>query len=174
MIVKEVNTENPELHWEFVNCIDKICLDLGCGRWEHIEYRDPNWPTTPEWLIMNGAKEVYAFDMDEREIVWYKENISTKYKITPLLKQIQNVQDIRVIMSEYNPEMIKCDIEGAEKFFLELTDSEFCTISSYAIETHSEELHEAFINRFTNLGYTIIAQIDLIHAKPMRVLFAEK
>lgn len=174
MILKDVETENPSLHWEFVNCKNKICIDLGCGRWEHIEYRDPNWPTTPEWLIINGAKEVYAFDMDEREIEWYKENISNKYRIFPFFKEIKDVQDIRNIISEYKPDMIKCDIEGAEIFLLELTDDEFCSITSYAIETHSEELHEAFINKFTNLGYTVIAQIDLIHAKPMKVLFAEK
>jgi hypothetical protein len=174
MIIREVDSENPNLHWEFVNCMDKICLDLGCGRWESVEYRDPNWPTTPEWLILNGATKVYAIDIDENEINWYKDNVSNVYNVIPICRRISTVDDIRDILNTFKPKMVKCDIEGAESVFLELTDDEFCYIEHYALETHSDELHKLFIDKFTSLGYDIIAEIDLKHARPMKVLFAEK
>jgi|LakMenEpi03Aug12_release.lakeMendotaPanAssembly.Ray.scaffolds.fasta_scaffold364751_2 hypothetical protein len=174
MILKETDSENPNLHWEFVKCKDRVCLDLGCGRWESVEYRDPNWPTTPEWLIQNGAKKVYAFDLDENEINWYNENICKDSNISAFTLNVSSVNDIRNIINEYKPEMIKCDIEGFEYVLLELTDEEFSSIRHYALETHSDDLYKKFVEKFTNLGYDIIASIDLIHARPMKALFAEK
>lgn len=174
MITEQTNSENPSLHWKYINCNGRVALDLGCGRWEKVEYRDPTWATTPEYLIQKGATKVYAFDIDPEEINWYTNHVATKMAVFPELMTISTVADIRSIMKKYEPKAVKCDIEGAERVFLELTNEEFCSIDHYALETHSMELYDAFVQRFNALNYEIVAVIDLVHAPPMKAIFAEK
>jgi len=174
MIIKDVNVENPELHWEYIKCKDQIVLDLGCGRWEKVEKRDPSWLTTPEFLISRGAKSVYAFDCDSEEIEWFNKNITDTMNVTAIHKCINNADDIVEIYNKYNPTVVKCDIESNEKFFMEINDEIFSSVKFYAIETHTNDLYNIFIDRFNNLGYNIIASINLVHAPPMKAIFAEK
>ena len=173
-ILKEVSSENPNLHWEFIECKDVVAVDLGCGRWGKVEYRDPSWPTTPEYLIQKGASHVYAFDIDPVEIDWYTANISTKMNVTAYCKAINTVDDVREILTTLKPKSIKIDIEGYEQAFLQLTDEEFCSIDFYAVETHSDALSEQFSQKFEKLNYEVVAIIDLIHARPMKAFFAKK
>ena len=174
MIHEKTDSEEPSLHWGHIKCKDKVAIDLGCGRWETVEYRDPSWPTTPEWLIELGASKVIAFDIDANEIDWYNENIAPKMPVTAVNASIKSVESIRDILNTYKPKVVKCDIEGYEALFLELTDEEFTSIDFYALETHSDDLYNAFVNKFNTLGYEIIATVDLVHAPPMKALFAEK
>ena len=59
-------------------------------------------------------------------------------------------------------------------YFSRLSDEEFCSIDHYALETHSTAIYDAFVQRFNDLNYEIIAVIDLVHAPPMKAIFAEK
>lgn len=174
MITTKTDSENPSEHWGFIECEGKVALDLGCGRWEHIEYRDPSWPTTPEWLLIKGASEVHAYDVDPAEVDWYNTVLSPTKNITAYHKGIMGVNDLREILQTHYPKVIKCDIEGYESAFLELTDEEFLSIDYYALETHSDELYDKFVERFTLLGYEIVATVELTHAPPMKALFAKK
>lgn len=174
MITKQTNSENPSEHWGFIECEGKVALDLGCGRWEHVEYRDPSWPTTPEWLLIQGASEVHAYDIDLNEVNWYNTTLSPTKNITAYHKGIEKVDDLREILQLHNPKVVKCDIEGYESTFLELTDEEFSSIDQYALETHSDDLYNRFTERFKSLGYEIIATVELTHAPPMKALFAKK
>lgn len=173
MIIKQTGSEHPNEHWEFIECENKIAIDLGCGRWEQHEYRDPSWPTTPEWLLLKGAAEVHAYDIDPAEVDWYNNTLAKK-GITAYHKAIMTVEDLRAILEAHKPSVVKCDIEGYESTFLQLTDEEFSSIDFYALETHSDELYNNFISKFTLLNYTVIACVDLIHARPMKALFAKK
>ncbi len=174
MIHEQTNSEKPSLHWGHIKCKGKVAIDLGCGRWESVEYRDPSWPTTPEWLVELGASKVIAFDIDANEINWYNENIAPKIPVTAIHASIDSVQVLRDIIHTYQPKVVKCDIEGYERVFLELSDEEFTSIDFYALETHSDDLYNSFIEKFNHLGYEIIAVVDLVHAPPMKALFAEK
>jgi len=174
MIEKDCSTENPREHWEFIECKNKVALDLGCGRWESVEYRDPDWYTTPDWLVSKGASHVYAYDIDSKEIEWYNNNVTPYSPVTAIHRKIDTVDTLREILNTHNPKVVKCDIEGAEVTFLELTDEEFSRIEFYALETHSNELYDSFMNKFKTLQYEIIAVLDLTHAKPMKAIFAKK
>lgn len=170
----ECSVENPSEHWAFIECEGKIAIDLGCGRWEHVEYRDPSWPTTPEWLLLKGAAYVHAYDIDKREVDWYNSTLSPIKNITAYEKSINTVDDIREILKSHNPKVVKCDIEHYEAAFLGLTDEEFSSIDFYAIETHSDQLYNSFIEKFSLLNYELIAIVDLVHARPMKAIFARK
>lgn len=173
--LEEIDSEKPDLHWKYIECKNQIAVDLGCGRWEHIEHRDPSWLTTPEYLLQLGASSVYAFDTDQNEINWYTENVCPNHSnLQAFHGHIDSVDKIRQIYKKCNPDVIKCDIEHNETFILELTDSEFSIVQFYAIETHSDDLYNRFIERFSKLGYAIVALIDLVHARPMKVIFAKK
>lgn len=173
MVVKEVNNENPGEHWEYIECNNSCVLDMGCGRWEHVEYRDQTWPTTPEFLIQKGADVVIAIDSDCKETQWLKANVCTRMNVKTICSEINSTSFIRELLSVYKPDVIKCDIEGGEVFLLDLSDSEFETVNFYAIETHSDYLFDRFFNRFCELGYNITAAINLVHASPCKVLFAK-
>ena len=174
IITRQTNSENPSEHWEFIECNGGIAVDLGCGRWEHIEFRDPSWPTTPEWLLIKGASEVHAYDIDQAEVDWYNTQLSPTKKITAYCKGIVTVDDVRSILQAHNPKIIKCDIEHYEAAFLDLIDEEFSSVDLYALETHSDALYDAFIAKFNSLNYEIIATVELTHAPPMKALFAKK
>ena len=174
MIEKRVAVENPDLHWEFIKCDGVVAVDLGCGRWEKVEFRDQKWRTTPEYLIHKGASHVYAYDINAKEIEWFKENVTPKMNVTPVCEGVRSVADVRRIYASRQPKMVKCDIERGEVHILELTDEEFLSVDFYAVETHTDKLFASFRDRFIKLGYKIIAVIILTHAPPMRAIFAEK
>jgi hypothetical protein len=172
-ITKEVNTENPEEHWEFIECKNQVAIDLGCGRWEHVEFRDQSWPTTPEWLLIKGASEVHAYDIIPSEVEWYNTVLAPTKKITAYTKNINSVNSIREILNAHKPTVVKSDIEHMEKYFLELSDEEFSSVKFFAVETHTEQLYNEFIDRFNKLNYNVVATIVLTHAFPMKVIFAK-
>jgi hypothetical protein len=173
VIFKEVDTEEPARHWEFIKCAGQVTLDLGCGRWERVEHRDQSWPTTPEYLVQLGAKEVHAYDADDVETQWYRENVSPNMPVFPYTVMFHTVDQLREVLTKHSPTVVKCDIEGAERLFLQLSDEEFTRVKFYAVEVHSVELLRAFTEKFTSLGYNIIANIALVHAPPMVAIFAE-
>jgi hypothetical protein len=174
MEIRTYDTEHPAEHWEFIECNGKVAIDLGCGRWEKVEKRDPSWPTTPEWLVQRGASHVYAFDIDSEEVEWYNNNIDTEQPITTINQGIFSVGDVRNIWNTYHPKIVKCDIEHFESNILELTDEEFSVIDLWAIETHSDELEQGFKGKFERCKYELFGYINLTHAPHVRVLFARK
>lgn len=169
-----ISTENPFEHWQFIECSEDVVIDLGCGRWEKIELRDPSWPTTPEFLVSKGAKNVYAIDNDPDEISWFNQHLNDSTQITPICMNISTTDDLINIYKEYRPKVVKSDIEGFEKLFLSLPDEYFNSVNFYAVETHSKELYNKFIEQFERLNYSIVATINLLHASPMKVIFARK
>lgn len=173
MIEKNISTEHPDEHWHFIECNSSVVLDLGCGRWEHIEKRDPNWPTTPEYFIQRGATHVYAVDSDSHEIDWFVKNMDAQTNMTFLNQAIVSSKDASELYATYKPSVVKCDIEGAEVYLLNLSDEDFCSVTMYAVETHSNDLHDLFMKKFNVLGYEISAVLTLTHA-PVKVIFAKR
>lgn len=170
-----VNNENPVDHWQYINVKDKIVLDLGCGRWEKVESRDSNWLTTPEFFLVNNAKKVIAVDADPEEISWFTNRLQNNSNIEFILKAINSTQDILDIYTKYRPNCVKCDIETNEKFLLQLTQEQFCTVDEYYIETHGTNLYLQVLDTLNEYGYSITNQIDLTHTKGYcKVIFANK
>lgn len=173
MVIDNINTENPNQHWKHIECSGCVTVDLGCGRWDKVETRDASWLTTPEFFIDKGATIVYAIDADPTEIEWFNQTVD-KTRIVPICSSINTVDDIISLYHYYKPTVVKIDIEGFEVLFLQLRDEIFTSINFYAIETHSEKLYTLFLKKFATLNYEIVGTINLIHAPPMKVIFARK
>ena len=171
----QINNENPNEHWQFVSVNNRIVLDLGCGRWEHVEHRDPNWPTTPEFFKQRGATHVVAVDCDPNEINWFNSEFSTETNYEFVLGCINSANDFSLLISKYNPNCIKIDIEGAESNLIDLSDDIFSKADEYYIETHDQHLYDSFLNKLISCGYQINNTIDLIHTHgSCKVIFAKK
>ena len=172
-----INTENAKEHWQFINVKDRTVLDLGCGRWDRVETVDNSWLTTPEHFISHGANKVIALDTDLREIEWFSNKFNNDNRYEFVLKHINSPQDILDLYNLYKPDCVKCDIETGERYLLQLSIEQFCSIKEYYIETHGMSLYHHFLDIFPKYGYTIREQIDLIHTHndaDCRVIFAYK
>jgi hypothetical protein len=173
--MKNVDNENPYNHWEYVNVENKIVVDLGCGRWEKVEYRDPSWPTTPEYFKIKGASCVVGMDSDPEEIKWFKSNFNLDSSFQFIEFSLQSSNDFKEIIEKIKPNCIKCDIEGGEIHLINLADEIFKMVDEYYIETHNQELYLQCINKLLNCNYTIVEQIDLIHTNgACKVIFGKK
>jgi len=167
----KINTENPFYHWEFFDCRNKRVLDLGCGKWEHIEYRDKSWPTTPEFFLMKGASDVIGIDIDQQEVNWY--NQLNNPQILSECFNISSIEILSSIIKKYQPTAIKCDIEGNEQYLFNLESELFKSIDTFAIETHSDILYEQAMSKLINEKYYITDIIYLDHAPSCKVIFAK-
>ncbi len=173
--MKYINTENSQQHWEFIDVQDKIVLDLGCGRWNKIEHVEDSWLTTPEHFVTNGASQVIAIDIDPIEIEWFKNKLSADTKYSFMCNGISSVEDIKNLYATFQPNCVKCDIEGNEILLAKLDKEIFCSVDEYYIETHGEKLYSRFISLFEEYNYTIREQIDLVHTNGFcKVIFAYK
>lgn len=173
--MKKVNNENPNEHWEFINVNKKIVLDLGCGRWEHVEYRDPNWPTTPEYWTQKGANRVIGIDADQNEIDWFLKMYKDEIVYTFNCMAINSSNDFYYLINQYKPNVIKCDIEGGEIHLINLDNETFKLVDEYYIETHGQELYLNCVSKLSECDYEIYEEIDLVHTNGhCKVLFAKK
>ena len=170
-----LNNENSAEHWKYIDVKDKTVLDLGCGRWNKVETVEDAWLTTPEHFIKNGAKKVIGVDIDSEEIAWFNHKLGADTKYNFLCQSIHSPQSIIDLYATYSPDCVKCDIETNERYLLELTKEQFCSVNHYYIETHGIELYLQFLNILSQYSYYINEQIDLTHTNGYcKVLFAIK
>lgn len=170
-----LNNENSAEHWKFIDVKDKVVLDLGCGRWNKVERVEDEWLTTPEHFVSHGAKRVIAVDIDPLEIDWFNNNFKDNNIYEFLCMAIKSKEDIIKLYNIYNPDCVKCDIETNEKYLLELSREQFCSIKNYYIETHGDNLYLKFLQILSDYNYHISEQIDLTHTNGYcKVLFATK
>lgn len=173
--MKNVNTENPYKHWEFVNVENRIVVDLGCGRWEKVEYRDPSWPTTPEFFKIKGASYVFGCDSDPEEISWFKSNFNSDSTYAFYQLYVNSPTIFKEIIEKIKPNCIKCDIEGGEIHLINLEDEIFKMVDEYYIETHNQELYFNCLNKLKQCEYDIVEEIDLTHTYgACKVIFGKK
>jgi hypothetical protein len=149
--MKRINTEEPEIHWSFLEVKDKIVLDLGCGKFY-------SSVSTAQWFLDKEAKLVIAVDL-------HKEPINDE-RLIPYAIAISKKEDIEYFL-KYNPEVIKCDIEGAEKYFNDIL--ELTSVKQIAIEYHDELTNEICLNRLKEWGFINIDQYQLFDENVNRI-----
>jgi hypothetical protein len=134
--IEKINSEEPAEHWSFLDVKNKIVLDLGCGKFY-------SSISTAQWFLDKEAKLVIAVDLQ-------KEPINDE-RLIPYAVAISKKEDLEYFL-KYNPEIIKCDIEGAEKFFneiIQLPDS----VTNFAVEYHDNDLKIICENAIKRWGF---------------------
>jgi len=161
--MKNIPTEDPKHHWSFLNVKDKLVLDMGCSFYE--AYYNPGMLSSAEWFIENGATQVIGFDGDPEEVTKY----NIVYKNDPRYEIFQLWLDtpghIKKLL-EFNPQVIKCDIEGAEINFLPITKEEMDCVEEIAFEYHDIATREMCEKKLPEWGFDYIEQFSILDRHP--------
>ena len=161
--MKNIPTEDPKHHWSFLDVKDKLVMDMGCSFYE--AYYNPGMLSSAEWFIENGAAQVIGFDGDPDEVKKY--NIVYKndprYEVFELWLDSPN--HIRKLL-EFKPQVIKCDIEGAEINFLPITKQEMECVEEIAFEYHNVPTREMCEIKLKEWGFDFIEQYSILDRNP--------
>ena len=161
--MKNIPTEDPKHHWSFLNVKDKLVLDMGCSFYE--AYYNPGMLSSAEWFIENGATQVIGFDGDPEEVTKY----NIVYKNDPRYEIFQlwlDTPDHIKKLLEFNPQVIKCDIEGAEINFLPITKEEMDCVEEIAFEYHDIATREMCEKKLPEWGFDYIEQFSILDRHP--------
>jgi len=138
---------------------DKIVLDLGAS-----------WGDASELFIHEGAKLVVAVDGDEIMFGGLLKTVELfKEKIIPIFLLIENPEQIENLITTFKPNILKADIEGAEKHLFNIKNEIWKIPDEYLVETHEGylggNLDGLFYDKCKNNGYKILAAGHTKYAK---------
>jgi SAM-dependent methyltransferase len=150
--MKKITSEEPKEHWSFLNSKDKIVLDLGCGKFY-------SSISTAQWFLNEGANKVIGVDLKEEPI--------DDPKFVPYAKAISSKEDLEYFFY-YMPEVIKCDIEGAEKYFKDI-DQLPSSVTQFAVEYHDNETKNICQDRLNRWGFKNIELYQLFNENTNRI-----
>lgn len=158
--MKNINSEHPQIHWSFLDVKDKVVLDMGCSFYEATY--DPNMLSSAEWFVNNDAKIVIGFDANLYEINKYNTvyRNNSKYKIFQLF--VDSKEKIKNLLN-YKPQIIKCDIEGGEIYFNDITKDEMECVEQIGIEYHDEATKKMCEVKLSEWGFDFIEQYSLMY-----------
>jgi glycosyltransferase involved in cell wall biosynthesis len=158
--MKNINSEHPYEHWSFLDVKDKIVLDMGCSFYDATY--NPGMLSSAEWFVQTGATIVIGFDANPYEVdkynVVYRNN--PKYKVFKLF--VDSSEKIRDLL-KYNPEVIKCDIEGGEIYFNDITKEEMECVQQIGIEYHDEATKQMCESKLSEWGFDFVEQYSLMY-----------
>lgn len=171
--MKNINSENPAEHWNGLNVKDRCVLDLGCGLFgQPIEWN------TPTYFLDNGATHVFGVDSDGSSfdrIHWYSHSRGVwKDQLIFDYNTISSSEDLERAIWSVKPDVIKCDIEGAERYFMDVDANTMVNVLEVAVEYHDPITKAICETKFKQWGYSLeyntllghsIDRIGVIYAK---------
>jgi hypothetical protein len=147
--MREITSERPLEHWWMVNCMGKSILDLGCAYNDVDEERTrENKLGTPHYFISQEPLAYLGVDSFCQDIQQLRAEFP---KARFLCESIDSPEKIRGYIIDAKPQIIKCDIEGAEIFFLGLPKLSF--VEELCIELHGPHIEKPFLEWANGLGF---------------------
>lgn len=155
-----ITSEEPKDHWGFLKIKDKVILDLGCGVFH-------STISTHQWFIDDGASKVIGIDLGT-EIEYPK--------FIYHAMAIDSTQKIKGLIETYKPDIIKCDIEGAEIHFNGIESADLYNVNEIAVEYHNNELRDLIFDKLADWDFALlnIYQLFDIDTETMGVIHAVK
>lgn len=150
-----IDTEDSSVHWQHLDVAGKIILDLGCGLWGVNDIRE----TSPVYFKNKGAKKIIGVDSNADDVLVFKKYFNENFKGDEsefIVKEIACSNDLLELITKYNVESIKCDIEGFEKVMFNITKDQVKNIESISVEYHSHTLLLRLIKTLKNWNFEII------------------
>ena len=173
MINHSIISERSQDHWPYFEVKDKNVLDLGCGRHQTYQKEDHS----PCYFLDQGANKVIAIDASQAEVDYYLGLYGTDNPTFYVERnEIHNSQQVLDYIKKYDITAIKCDIEGYETCFYDITKEDLENITSIAIEYHCADRRENTLKKLQEWEFNLIAEglFTYCHAPNMGVLFAKK
>jgi len=158
--MKKITSEEPIDHWGFLNVKDKVVLDLGCGKFH-------STIPTYEWFLQQGASKVIGVDLGQEK----SDDNFTYYQLC-----IDSDEKLQNLLHDNSVDIIKADIEGAEKHFKSITKEDIGNVSELAIEYHDEEMKSLVLAKISEWAFGIVDTYQLfdIETERMGVIHAKK
>jgi len=167
----KILSEKSKHHWPFLNTVGAVVLDIGCGR-----HDTPDLPDTTPVYLGREAKKIISVDASQKEIDFFNSSNLDENKFTFICRTIGSKEDILDLIREYDPTVIKCDIEEHETNFYGITSQEMVNVREIAIEYHTFEILEKIKNKMIEWEFVIHSEgkFGFVDAPQMGVLFARK
>lgn len=173
----QINSEEAPIHWQFAHVAHKRVLDLGCGNFNTLAQNEHT--DSVGYFLTQGASFVLGIDDNPKDIAYLvqKHHDAIQDGRLHLLKcRCETVSDLETLLTTYQINVVKSDIEGFE-FLLEWLPESVCdTLDSCYIEAHGGNLLRSIPTWAHYRGFHLTAEIELLHASnyPCRVYFFEK
>lgn len=171
--IEKIFGEDASKHWWFLDVKDKVVLDLGSGRW----YTEDQEEFTPMYFERMGASQVVAVDSDEgSQRGYFTETFGHNPKYVFIGMLIDTTEQIRGLIQQYKPHVIKMDIEGAEVYIEGLTAEDMSCVKEVGFEYHEtaqvsvEDMKQMLIRKLREWGFSSDEDSNLdtgvlLHAK---------
>lgn len=93
-------------------------------------------------------------------------------RIVPVNRWVSVPDDVRGLILNHLPDVLKADIEGAERCIFNVSNGTFKMVKEYIIETHSDELFELMKEKCKKCNYDIV---NVNEWKPtIRIVYAKR
>ena len=153
--------EDYNKHWNYTSFVGKTVLDLGA-----------DYGSTADYFLLNGAKRVIAVEGDKELARKLYGNFGNDKRVVCIEKWISSGKDVNMLIEKYHPDIVKVDIEGAEKSLL---DVDVAKVKEWLIETHTKELYRMISKFFTQNGFKVstVEYGKTVNAPEIRVLIGK-
>lgn len=128
-------------HWKYCNLKNKVVLDLGA-----------DFGSTANFFLRNGAKKVIAVEGNRELGKMLRNNFRKSKKVVPIVDWIDSPQKILRLIKKYKPDVVKCDIEGAE---IHLLGVPLRLVKTWLVETHTLKIYSKLVEKFHKEGFRI-------------------
>lgn len=139
----------------------KTILDIGADR-----------GSTASYFLRNGAKYVVCVEGDPERYRLLEANLPSLRNATAIFKYINSPSDMQNILWINSADIVKIDVEGAEKYLLPLAPYTIQYHPEYMIEMHLGVSMDAMVNLFQRSGYSVtygarswLGDWQIIHCK---------
>ena len=169
-----ITSEDSRIHWKYLEVADKIVLDLGCGLWEVSDLE----AASPVYFKNKGAKKVIGVDLNEKDINVLKMYFDEHFPADGsefLVKSITTTNDLTTLITQYQIESIKCDIEGFEKVMFSIDKSQIENIKNISVEYHNRQLLLGLLQTLKKWDFSVINHSNFTYAsQTMGVITAKR
>ncbi len=152
LLLSHVDEDYQDLYG-FVDYKDKAVLDVGA-----------DYGSTASFFFEKGAQIVYGVEKNKWMIRKMRRNTKRMNNLVPIELDVSCPNQFAKLL-RYNPDIVKVDCEGCERHLLEVDDSIFSDIAEYIIETHTQELFDAFLKKLKRTGYVVSNVRQLLNSK---------
>jgi len=138
--------ENYDENWGRVSYKDKTVLDLGA-----------DYGSTAYYFLKKGAKRIIAVEGDKSLALKLVHNYGKDARVTCVQKWINGSEDIEELIKLYPSDLVKVDIEGAEKHIAYIPSETLLSINEWLIEVHTKGIYDELSKVFLKLGFKVFA-----------------
>ena len=136
----DLTQENFENHWGYPDFKDKVILDLGA-----------DMGSTAKCFLAYGAKKAICVEGDSGLFETLK-----KTHPDAELCFIDSEEKMKSLLTKYDADIVKIDIEHGEKWLLPQTDELIGKFKEWLIEWHTGILRDEIEKKFIKAGFSVV------------------